>query len=559
MVAHLQYNTIRIKYIRDEKSELFVKTYRSFLSAEGEMSIDQIIRLYQQMDPSLHKGASSSEVDFAAFIYAFLRLPVVMGRVKKIVLAQTDEIFERAGFVSAEWEEVDAPARRRKMFFDREDTLAIFINSVTDMDDIVGLLTAFQIEWNNMHDKLQTEKVSFSNSEQIQKVLGVTDEFLEKLSLLWRDTVEDHLVAIQAKKVDFHLTLLRGSYIDYKKAAQQWFDNIVEVTRYKDLRSRPIYFVSSNTHSLVNTITGWVNMLEEDLLQYLRNSKMETLLEYWEKINTGEYPGSKENFLWYILKKYEKEYPEAKQKRIAFENELGIDYIEAHHYLDINVQVLSLSSLVESDLPKKLHKDLKRLQQSDALLVNIDYPLGFGAYMVLSTFLQNVSNVKGIYILGKASFLNGSLGDIGLPTTIYDVNSKNTYIIKNAFSRKYFSEFKSGSILTDQKSLSAEGTLLYSEDVIQEYFLQDFTIVEMENGSYLNAVYETTKYDRYPENETTSLFACPIDIGIIHYASDTPFTKAITLGTRNLGYEGVEATYVSSLAILKRIIEVENK
>ena len=548
-----------MRYIADEKSDLFLKAYRSFLSSEGEMSIDQIIRLYKQMVPGLHKGASSSEVDLAAFIYAFLRLPAVMEGVKKIVLAQTDEIFERAGIVIAEWEGVDAPARRRKMFFDREDTLAIFINSVTDVDDLIGLLTVFQIEWNKMHDKLQTEKVSFSDSEQIQKVLGITDEFWEKLYLLWKDRIEDQLVAIRAKKIDFRLTLLRGSYIDYKKAAQQWFDNIVEVTRYKDLRTRPVYFVSSNMHSLVNTITGWVNSLEEELLQYLRDKKMQKLLEYWDKINTGEHPGNKENFLWYILKKYEKEYPEVKKKQISFENELGIDYIEARHYLDINVQVLSLASLVKSDLPKKLHKDLKKLQQSDALLVNIDYPLGFGAYMVLSTFLQNVSNVKGIYILGKASFLNGSLGDIGLPTTIYDVNSKNTYIIKNAFSRKYFSEFKSGSILTDQKSLSTEGTLLHSEDVIQEYFLQDFTIVEMENGSYLNAVYETTKYDRYPENETTSLFACPIDIGIIHYASDVPFTKAITLGTRNLGYEGVEGTYVSSLAILKRIIEVETK
>jgi hypothetical protein len=79
----------------------------------------------------------------------------------------------------------------------------------------------------------------------------------------------------------------------------------------------------------------------------------------------------------------------------------------------------------------------------------------------------------------------------------------------------------------------------------------------MENGPYLNAVFEMTNYKRYPERKTLSLIDLPFDLGIIHYASDTPFTKAISLGTRNLGYDGVEPTYNSSLAILERIVDVE--
>jgi len=87
--------------------------------------------------------------------------------------------------------------------------------------------------------------------------------------------------------------------------------------------------------------------------------------------------------------------------------------------------------------------------------------------------------------------------------------------------------------------------------------MQGYSVIEMEDGPYLNALYETTHFNRYPEEETIPLSGNPIDVGIIHYASDTPYTKAITLGTRNLGYEGVEATYVSSLAILRRIVEME--
>jgi hypothetical protein len=304
-------------------------------------------------------------------------------------------------------------------------------------------------------------------------------------------------------------------------------------------------------------MTGWVNKLEHELIEYLKEENMTQFLEYWNQIEKGEHPGSKENFLWYILKKYEAVHPEIKVKRHEYEKNLGIDFIPADHYLDINAQVISLKELHKSSLEKKLDGNIDRLKESNALVINIDYPLGSGAYMVLSTLLQNISNLRGIYILGKASFLNANLGDIGLPENVYDMYSGNSYIFANAFNKNYFSEFKAGSVLVNQKAVTSKGTFLHPVETVQEYFKQDYTILEMENGPYLSAIYEMTHFHRYPTQETVSMLNAPVDIGIIHYASDTPFTKAVTLGTRNLGYEGIEATYVSSLAILKRIIEVE--
>jgi hypothetical protein len=49
----------------------------------------------------------------------------------------------------------------------------------------------------------------------------------------------------------------------------------------------------------------------------------------------------------------------------------------------------------------------------------------------------------------------------------------------------------------------------------------------------------------------------PIDFGIIHYASDTPYTQARTLGARGLSYYGMDSTYASSLAIMRRIFNQE--
>ncbi|MEA2593901.1 MAG: hypothetical protein QOF01_370, partial [Thermomicrobiales bacterium] len=43
------------------------------------------------------------------------------------------------------------------------------------------------------------------------------------------------------------------------------------------------------------------------------------------------------------------------------------------------------------------------------------------------------------------------------------------------------------------------------------------------------------------------------DLGIIHYASDTPYTRAQTLGARGLSYYGMDSTYASTIAILRRV------
>jgi hypothetical protein len=63
--------------------------------------------------------------------------------------------------------------------------------------------------------------------------------------------------------------------------------------------------------------------------------------------------------------------------------------------------------------------------------------------------------------------------------------------------------------------------------------------------------------ERYPAGEPVNFSSLPLDFGIIHYASDTPFTQARTLGARGLSYFGMDSTYASSVAILRRILERE--
>ncbi|MFN8452680.1 MAG: hypothetical protein U0521_29755 [Anaerolineae bacterium] len=67
---------------------------------------------------------------------------------------------------------------------------------------------------------------------------------------------------------------------------------------------------------------------------------------------------------------------------------------------------------------------------------------------------------------------------------------------------------------------------------------------------------EAFRPKRHLQNEIVNLYGVLFDVGILHYASDTPFTKGKNLGT-NLSYAGVDPTYATSIAILHRILSNE--
>jgi hypothetical protein len=89
------------------------------------------------------------------------------------------------------------------------------------------------------------------------------------------------------------------------------------------------------------------------------------------------------------------------------------------------------------------------------------------------------------------------------------------------------------------------------------FYREGYTDIEMEAGPYLSAIYELARPKRYPTNELVNLYGLPFDLGILHYASDTPLSKGQNLGAGSLSYYGMDPTYATSLAILRRILEVE--
>ncbi|EQD52673.1 hypothetical protein B2A_06450, partial [mine drainage metagenome] len=113
----------------------------------------------------------------------------------------------------------------------------------------------------------------------------------------------------------------------------------------------------------------------------------------------------------------------------------------------------------------------------------------------------------------------------------------------------------SRSVLDRQRAVSVRSSFLQNRAYLDFYYRDAYTVVEMEAGPYLGAVFEAGDPSRYPTDEQVDLTRPAMEVGLIHYASDTPYTQARTLGARGLRFEGMEATYAGALAIASRVLQ----
>src|SRR5438128_12062305 len=145
-----------------------------------------------------------------------------------------------------------------------------------------------------------------------------------------------------------------------------------------------------------------------------------------------------------------------------------------------------------------------------------------------------------------------------MSAVVLEHQSEQTYCLENSCSFDSVAPcFVAGSALDNQRAVTVGGTFLQNRGYLDFYHRESFTVVEMEGGPYLNALYEATESSRYPMRENINFTKLPFDLGVLHYASDTPYTQARTLGARGLSYYGMDSTYASSVAILRRILAQE--
>ena len=547
----------------DEEVELYQRTYTTLLRSSGETRLRILEQAHRNIQSSLHPFADSEDLDLGAFLYATQRLPLGIHQARVIVMGQEAELFERAGIGPLrEWPAVEAAARRRRWYEGPEGVYAVLMASGSDLDDLVPTLVAYQIEWNKLRRKLRAvgwpRQQQVPGAEECARVLGGEVEDWTRLQEVWGTAFAARLGEVAERNLSLRVQMLGGSQVGYARMTRRWWAPVHATLEERHLRDAPMYIVSSNTHSLVNLLSGDALLHEEQIVDWLDTSGPRDLREELDLFRSGRSQGSWENFLYFAARDYYDALPSDAPRRTT-EREVGITHLGSQTALRVAAQVMRLSDLDPARFDARLGEvDAARLAASEAVVVNVDYPLGVAAYNILREICEDRDTLRGLYVLGKAATLNADVGDVMLSNVVFDEHSRTTYWLDNAFALEDISPFlRFGSGLDNQRAVTVKSTFLQNRGYLDRYYREAYTVVEMEAGPYCNAVYELADVDRYPVGEQVNFSKLPIDFGIIHYASDTPYTQARTLGARGLSYYGMDSTYASSIAILRRILSRE--
>ncbi|MCW8140107.1 MAG: hypothetical protein KIT58_14505 [Planctomycetota bacterium] len=556
--------------------ERYTRTYVSLLRSSGEVLVRGVEEAHIYSESALHEGARDPRPDVAAFAYSAGRLPACMIHARLVVMGQSHESFEQAGLPVREWPAVRARGRRRPMRSSGDGTVAMFVASVSDIDDLVPILAAWQIEWNKMHHRLAPSDLGRRLAAsaggpvdvdrlELARVLDIDAHGVEMLEAALAGTWDDGLRELARRPSDLAMRLLSGSFSQYQRAAQRWWSDVEPLyVRERAPKRRPVYFVSSNTHSLVNLLGGYARTHRAGILTFARERDPEGLAAPLEEaLRLGD-EAAVSNLTYYLLRAYLREGGTSIDRRVEevqrWEEEGGIRTHDRPGQVDVGIQLFELARLIPERLdPRVVIPGLERLRASDAVIINIDYPLGMAAYHHLSRLAQGAGELRGVYVMGKAATLNGRVGDVSISATVHDEHSRNTYLFKNALSAADVQPYmREGIVLDNQRAVTVRGAFLQNRAYMGAFYREGYTVLEMEAGPYLSAVRELVSPTRHPENEIVNLCTeAPFDVGFLHYASDTPYSRRQSLLSKSLSFFGVDSTYACAIAITRRILAQE--
>jgi hypothetical protein len=454
----------------------------------------------------------------------------------------------------------------------------VFVTSTSDIDDFVPIVTAYQIEWNKIHALLQESMLGRMLSGAVSDggVVPTIRDLAEALELPEADAAKlagglgddwlNGLREMARRECSLSIRLLNGSYAEYQKASQRWWSEIEPAyIRATPPRRRPIYFVSSNSHSLTNLLGGYARAHRQQMLDFTRDRNPEGLAPELERALAEGRDDEVSNLTYYLLRTFIHEGSrggaQVRREQVQrFDEEGGIRSIESPGHIDVSAQVIDLSRVRPDRMDPRISvPGVERLAASDAVVVNIDYPLGMAAYHHLSRVAQGSGEIRGVYIMGKAATLNARVGDVMISGVVHDEHSRNTFLLRNCFTNADVQPWlRHGTVLDNQKAVTVRSAFLQNREYMSVFYREGFTVLEMEAGPFLSAVYELVNPRRSPNDEIANLSATtPFDVGILHYASDTPYSRRQELLSKSLSFFGVDSTYACAVAIVRQILQAE--
>ena len=219
----------------------------------------------------------------------------------------------------------------------------------------------------------------------------------------------------------------------------------------------------------------------------------------------------------------------------AYATKHGMTWLNDDAGTGISVQIFDTSKLDTNKLPKSLAGDRQYLKKKTPVIIVMDFAFGEQAYETMDELLKTPKidgecislDVKSISIMGKAGILEGSKGDLMIPTSHIFEGTADNYPINNGLKASDFEG--NGLKVFEGPMITVLGTSLQNKDILSYFKESSWRAIglEMEGPHYQKAIQAQAMIRKNISQKVVTRYA--------YYASDNPLLTGNTLASGSLG------------------------
>src|SRR5215218_7090105 len=143
--------------------------------------------------------------------------------------------------------------------------MAVLLASTSDLDDLIPTLVAYQVEWNKLHALVRASEAPEGDPDPAAcaEAYGGAEDDWSRVQEAWGG-LAPFLAEVRERRLNLRIRMLGGSAVGYARMTRRWWAPVRGALAEHSLDDRPMYFVSSNPHSMVNLVSGTARRREDE-------------------------------------------------------------------------------------------------------------------------------------------------------------------------------------------------------------------------------------------------------------------------------------------------------
>ncbi len=522
--------------------ERFLAELRSS-AARGHIILPRLLHLYRPLAPALHRRSAADDLDLGALAYALGRLPENIGTTLSLLL--TDDVPYLYTDAVRAFPEVHTAARRRAVYeMMPGKSMVVLRDGWSDLVDLVTCLCIYAVEMRKIRHLVGTPDrlAALLEDPGAMDRVALPPEVRAPLQRLFPD-LRATLTTAAVHHEDIAVSVLK-SVDNYNSAHfERWTDQLARATEALtgcDPRELPdgfeVHVISSNTHSVENCLSPWLQQRSDDIVAWGRAHRPELTDAAWT------HPMDR---VVALARDYLAAHPEAEAERAAVDDGPGVVTLTETALTGIGVQLFDLGALsgrrIDPALPA-ISPDRR------GLILNIDYCFGQQAEAIIASIIALFGRrIRSINILGKAGGLEGRRGDLMVATSFVEQEDDEFHVPAITCDVARLRERVPDRFVLVGPLLTVVGTVVQNQ-VMLNYYRRLWRCVglEMEGSYYCRQIVDS---------QQLGMLDPDVALRFLYYISDLPLVPHATLAGSMRALEGIPPLYAITREVLTAIFE----